>query len=127
MQRAKPTLRSAEEKLAIIQALRNRGDRTIRDVAKQYDCSPQLIYNWARRYEEGESLDPRPPPKNKALEEAKSTALALIPKTELEARKAPRDQARSLEIENVLLREENARLRAAIEALMRRHGPEAGG
>lgn len=140
--------RTNEEKLAIIAAFDKR-DKSIREVAKEHGVTPQLIYNWKKRLQDDEGLDPRKPgrklgmrlpPRNKALEEAKRTspgavlagAPAPITATPKKSHgttngSADREDARSkevqgLRIENAMLREENERLRDAIAVLSGR-GP----
>lgn len=135
--------RTSEEKLAIVEGFKNRGDQTSREYAEQFGLSPSLIYNWAKRVEEGESLDPRPPgpsPKNKGkIERAQERAHIVLSSKQpapVKATKSPAPQLQ-LELEDVppqlraqmamqmkiaLLEEENERLRAALAAFVTRRG-----
>lgn len=135
--------RTNEEKLAIIAAFDSR-TTSIRDVAAKHGVTPQLIYNWKKRLQDEEGLDPRRsgpkpgarvPPRNKALDEAArrgpEIVLASAPKksgtSNGNSSHADRDgsaskEVQGLRIENAMLREENERLRDAVAVLSGR-GP----
>jgi transposase-like protein len=136
-------MRTAEEKLSIVEEFLNPGERTKRQIAEEAGVTPSLIYNWAQRVQNGESLEPRqpgPPPKNKGtLERAKARASIVLAsqaasrapaKAKAAPAPAPAPAPVQLHIEAMLpqdvrieiafLREENERLRLALEALLRR-------
>jgi transposase-like protein len=125
-------MRSAEEKLAAVQAFENRGERTTRSVAEELGVSPQLIYNWKKRIEDGESLErktPGPAPKNKGvLERARALAHAELSRAqkpaapqEINIKKAavPTTATGDVQNEIAVLRRKNARLREKNELLRR--------
>ena len=121
--------RSDDEKLAAVEALNARGDRSAKDVAKELGISPALLYNWRDRVTKGELGAPR----NKAdleIQREVSNQLALVSAPngnapvvqgrsysidiKAELRRAPSDP----QTEVVLLRAENERLKDLIESLL---------
>ena len=135
--KAAPRMRTAEEKLEIVQALRNRGSRGVREIAAEYGCSPQLIYNWEKRLNAGEDLhtgaegDGEEPPQDVAAEMARIREQGAVAMSfdevphhhqlelalEHESVSAIVEELHELRVELALLRADNRRLRNALSAL----------
>lgn len=121
-----PQYRSDDEKRAIVEAFHTRGDMSSKAFAKEVGISPALLYNWSKRFKIEDAIaevaPDKPGPKVKDHEERLGIVLA-------QAAKTPAAPPRALEsefsgvpadvvLEIYLLRDENTRLRKAINALL---------
>lgn len=126
-------IKTGEARRAAVEMFLNRGKRSARDVANELGVSQQILYNWAKRLEEGDSLDgrrPGPPPRNKAAIERASKRANIVVAKAAQAKAAqivrrPQKEI-SIEIQSgprvptfeewVSLRNENAMLKRMLAA-----------